>query len=298
MNARKITTACFIGGAIGTAIALCITPITLWKVLLGTLTGFAAGYTSYEFKEVWRNIPLAWETSTRGLSIGWENTIKWLKKPHPALYPLIGIFAILLYIMMPPTMKITENITAKIATLTVLLIAIGVVSLIIFLLLIALPMEKGELLLQCIIERDYSEKTEEKKKKDGYRILPITYRNVYRLVWAGYVVEWAKCVKVFKKIPTSLKAFAKFLLKAICFLIYGWEIPLVKFIWTLIQLVHSHERIWCGIHSAIGVVTACAIETMTNSQLILSILIGGVIGTTWGTLSYKIIKKFPKLSTA
>jgi len=189
MTVKKCFTAITIGGIIGAAVALCITPITLWKMLIGTLTGFAAGYTSYEFKEVWRNIPIAWKASTKGLSVGWENTIDWLKKPHPYLYSLIGIWVIPLYIAIPLTIRIGRHTEDKIIIGILTLILTGLASMIIFLIMLISPMGKGERSLKCILEEDhfYSKETIKKKEKEGYQILPATYRNAYKLVWLSLI---------------------------------------------------------------------------------------------------------------
>ena len=230
MTSKKYFIAITIGGIIGAAIALCIAPITLWKVLLGTLTGFAAVYMSYEFREVRRKAPIAWRKATEGLSIRWGRIYNWIKKPHPYLYPTIGIYIILLCIIMPLAIRTNENIIGKITASIIVPIEMAIVSLMIFVLLIEIPSNKGEPSLKYILEGYYNKEVVKKKEKEGYQVLPVTYRNTYRLTWAGYIEAGRKCVETSKKIPPTLKAFARFLLKTICFLIYGWEMPLAKFI--------------------------------------------------------------------
>ena len=57
---KKIGLACFIGGFLGSLVALLVAPTFWW---LGLVAGFATGYVSHEFRSVLRAIPTAWEVA-------------------------------------------------------------------------------------------------------------------------------------------------------------------------------------------------------------------------------------------
>src|SRR3989338_3926880 len=61
MNRRslKVFIACFLGGCIGSVVALEVSRYFWW---VGLLAGAGVGYLSYDFKEVARAIPLAWHS--------------------------------------------------------------------------------------------------------------------------------------------------------------------------------------------------------------------------------------------
>ena len=63
METKKIAKACFIGGAVCSAVAMLVNPAFWW---FGLLAGLAAGYLSYELREVREKIPLAWRKVKRG----------------------------------------------------------------------------------------------------------------------------------------------------------------------------------------------------------------------------------------
>jgi hypothetical protein len=292
----KIALACFIGGAIGTTVALLIPSIVLVKVIIGAITGFAAGYIGYEFKEVWTNIPIAWAKTTKELSIFGKKVVAWLKVPHPHTYPWIVSNIIINFLVILHIASKESDLANFIAGYLILSCGGFMFSWAIYLVAIMIPANEGEEILKCIIEDDYSETTAATKMGEGYTLLPLSYRNVYRIIGAGYL----SLSKKFRKwAPLKAKKCLKALGTIFFFCLFGWIVLSLKFFINLIKIIHSKERVLCGVWTAIGVIAACIIGVTTETSVLLLIPIGGIIGAFTGVLSYKLISvKLLKINIA
>lgn len=300
-DAHKIGITIFIGGLLGIAVAFYIAPITITKVLLGALTGFATGYIAYEFRTVLSKVPIAWAKAMKGK----DNVIGWFGKKHPYIYPIAAItiilsciFTLLSFIfIIEKTRTFGDNIVIF-GVLPSLFFTLSLsVSMVLYSIMIILPVEKGEKILRYIIEGQYSGENLQKKIDERYKVLPLTYGNVYRLAWASYKEGFRKIRKkapsIAKKCRKAIWAIFRF------FILLGWLVLLINFGCHLLKLIHSKERVLCGTYAAICVLVASYFAVKTDSPLILLAFMGATIGACLGVVAYKLISvKILKINTA
>jgi len=248
----KIGIACFIGGAVGTAVAIAGTPALWW---LGLLAGFCGGYISYEFREVLRAIPTACEYAKSG---SWT-TIKFVFGPHPLLHICLVPAAIL------PVVFLFSGMLAE-GKMVRAMVIFSVLGYLLSLAYVPTVMTWGARMLD---EMEYHGDNQFIFVTDHLK----TYRQAVRWLIAGIVLP-AKAVVTF---------------------IFLHAPPLiVRFAWKLVKLIHSDKRMLCGINAAIGVgvaFTMLVTPEMALYQLLVVIASGGLIGATFGMLSYEVVSK-------
>lgn len=298
----KVITACFTGGAIGTAIALLLAP---WLAWLGASAGFAAGYVAYEFRSVIAAVPRAWKKAAGDMS----NVHAWLSTPRPMLFPALVTFAAwtacwhTFYVCWPPEKPVQGWWVAG--------------------LVIALVMSIGGFVAACELMKIGCSarprlrqwvKTNPKRFKleteigannaDGGLFMVLIRERVYYGAEADsyyYNIDH----------PAGYKEPLLLLLRGLLICAYevarflGWRLwkgialgayrlarALLLAAWWTFRFVHSRERVLCGVDSALGTLAAAALfrnSDMGLADFAFAVLCGGLLGAAIGALNYRII---------
>lgn len=274
METKKITIGCFVGGVIGTIVALFCAPLFWW---LGMLAGFCVGYLCYDLKEVFVKIPTAGQYAVNEILPEAKEILTdffgWVKKPHPFLLVMVIFIFALWY---PAYLFLISNNVNDHTTSECLMVGLGFSGLIstIFVVALLFFVEMGCSSLKfgkkCyfffgnIIFGRIHEKTN--------KVELTTNREIYFLALRGILVTI--CV-IGKGIPIIIEFFGSFLRK-------------------LLKLIYSHKRILCGIDSAIGVFITYfifGIRATTLPEMVVTVICGGIIGAAIGVLNYELISK-------
>lgn len=287
-NTQKIGLACFVGGAICTAVALIASPHIWW---LGTLAGFAGGYLSYEFKEVLRAIPRAASAAWRGAGDTgvalWEGTAKcsravgsWLSLPHPFLESSIA-FSLPLTAVHLSLHPVKIGVTRTTSDKELVLLFVGlwglftIVSVVATYLLACLGSRIGD---KCfwrpfLDADDYRYDDDEQAEilqALEYVEKPLTRRNALRWTALGIWI------------------ILRFIV---------WTIVLrgtALFAWRLVKLIHSERRLLCAVDGAIGgTLAGLSLRGCASSpfELIAIVVFGGLLGATFGIANWEIVSK-------
>lgn len=296
METKKLQFGCFIGLPIGLLVAVLttwfLTPVFWW---IGIVAGLCAGYLCYDLKEVRAKAPLAWYLAKkRGACF-----LDWLKEPHPFFWPCLIVWGVIIYFLLQSIwwgsfLGVTEASVGSKVFMSIFMPFVISPTLVVYLLflpvfgLAIIGAKKKKTFWQP--SRFFSrEKVEEKMGKNYQEILP-TYRNIYGLVLVGLTCLIPIASKAIKKKATI---GLKIALTVLWVLFYKMWVLLPRFIWLLIKLIHSHERVICGMDCAVGVFTTYKLlgaKTETMPQLIGLLVFGALIGFTIGTIHAKIIK--------
>lgn len=305
METRKIAIACFIGGAICTAIALMVEPLFWW---LGLLAGFAAGYISYEFKEVPKAIPRAWHATKQeiidlflGLAKYWKKFREWNSKEQPHFYftlicvslPAMLLLHIILYVGFDIHYNNNVSFDLKfvsclfILMLTYLVLYAKIIILLIK--LVELLINKGS--MKKLDVDVYHRRRELFELNECITPDIINYNNL--LHWLGIGLMQTARVYIWWIIAVPV-AFCLAILKIALFIV--WTLPkfCAKYAWVFFKLIHSDKRLLCGIDSAIGGAMAYLLlsgQITTAPSRILIIAFGGMIGAALGAINYELIAK-------
>ncbi|MFC1615143.1 hypothetical protein ACFL22_01155 [Patescibacteria group bacterium] len=296
MEAKKIALACFIGGALCCAVALWFSPTYWW---LGLIAGFAAGYISYEFREVCQAVPTALRAAKRDGADVWEKRLvdvkNWLSKRHPFLYPaaivatpfyIWGVYKLSPYL----TSDLSERSGGLFAILSIVFLLGLIIAFIEVVLVVIAPFAITAFIGARIGEKCYwypflmSGSTTEKDLKElddkGLKRKPATYSNVLRWTIKGFGITilffvWTLWKKIFLCVWNVL-----------CFL--------SRFAKQFFILIHSDKRLLCAIDSAIGGAVSYAVffsSSMSLSEHFILVSFGGLIGAALGVLNWEIVSK-------
>jgi len=304
METRKIAVACCIGGLLCCAVALMFAPIYWW---FGLIAGFAGGYISYEFREVLKAVPVAarmafnksseiYKAMYNSVRNKFSNTRAWLNDgPHPFLFPacLIALPFVLISAHglssdMCLDRKNTDTTLGLLSTISVSALMIFIVcgSLIIVLslalLLVALLGARlRDKSYWLTFEGTYS--AEELAKK-GYREVPLNYKHAFKCVGlgVGIIVSFL----FWKMWPYIIIGIAV----AICAVLWTFG----RFLWYLVKLIHSKERVLCGVDGMLGgavsYIWLAPTATSFAGHLVL-VAFGGLLGAAFGVLNWEIVSK-------
>lgn len=295
MEAKKITIACFVGGVLFVVVALKCAPMFWW---LAFPAGLAGGYLSYEFREVWRAIPVAWRESCTWWSKADEKVRKWSfgKLDFPDyLYIKIAITLSLVVTILGPWFVVSVfdweftlayMIGSFAATfyffLLAFLIALPVFGLSFLFAFIGARIGEKCFWFPFVMLDNKSQESETKKllEEKGYRKEVLTGKNFFRWLAKGVGIT----IRFF--VWTGWKYLFMGIWILLCFLRrFGWE---------LFKRIHSKKRVLCAIDGTIGGAIAffCfASASLTFPQQILVVFFGGLLGAVIGVLNYKIVSK-------
>ncbi len=293
METRKIALACFIGGAICSAVALLFAPAFWW---LGLIAGFVGGYLAYDFREVLRAIPKAAHEVGRVIAEEWPGAKKWLAKPRPIIYPAVFLavaggtgFLVLArrYASDQIGLEFFAVIpSAVIATFT------GVT----FLGLIETGAEAEGCFWIPTRENVLGWANRRKYYSDmGYTEKPYTYANAYRWLVRGIGVVCLGVIKfLFRDMWRPVGEFFLNVLIYVGLFLLGCVYYPCLFGWKLFRLIHSHKRLLCAIDSAIGGAMSyllLARSTHTLGAQVALVIFGGLLGAGFGVLNWEVVSK-------
>lgn len=300
----KIARACFIGGAVCCGVALLVAPVFWW---LGLFAGFAGGYVAYEFRDVVGAARQAFRSAIRGTKIGvaaaptyivqlvtrrFAETLVWWKQPHPIFYPAAALVApFFLYGLYAFGGAVWEHVTHSTTgiVLAVFTITLGLGEAYFFLVMaVQLPIlifafigaRAGEHsywtpLMMAVTDEDRAKAVQSLTER-GYSPQPFTYGNVLRWTALG--------------IGITVKFFVWTVWKHLAIVIWQCVKVVGLFFWHLGKLIHSNERVLCGLDGTVGgaaVYLTFASPTMSPSQQVVLILCGGLVGAAVGIVHWK-----------
>jgi hypothetical protein len=262
MKIFEVGRACFIGGVTLCLVALLVAPAFWW---LGIVAGFASGYIAYEFREVFRAIPEAIEvTKTVGglfgeaLKMMFEDVIAWFRKQHPFIYPPL-LVAIPLGVFGFFSLHATGAAVIQYYPLSLLIAEVFLSFVWGAIIWVAFFMLLGLFVVMA----------------DGFDevgVEDVTYRVYVTLLITG----------------------ARNILRVVC---WGMWKRLAMVVWTLIRLIHSNERVLCGVDGTLGGLIALWAfwnYASTPTSFITTMFValcGGVIGTVLGIANWELISK-------
>jgi len=312
----RVAVACFIGGAVGTAIMVLILP-QIWYlgVLTGLAGGFLVGYTSFEFKKVLAAIPKAMLQAMRACratgngfvwlmdeifiklvpatigftSKAWRKFRKWAQEPRPffVIPCILGCSAWIgiAYFTGLGTTHFSEVFFLGPLAATEISVAFGIFT--VFLPLLGARVGEKVYWEPEVVPEGYSGKMEnfhEKKQYAGLTLMPLTYGNFFRWFFKG----------LFLLLYIPLRLFFKIILINGGKLLIAGVILLAKFSWTLFKLIHSQERLICGVDSALGVLAAYFLfvnGAHSIGEICAIILSGGLLGAVLGVVNFELVSK-------
>jgi len=324
----KIGLACFVGGAVCTAVALLVLPALWW---LGMLAGFAAGYLAYEFREVLQAVPKAARAARQGLFCGFSGFAEGLvfiknwfaKSEHPFFFGAIlcTLICSVIYMEFGPVLPINMGVNVLFFSVSIGA-ALAVFGFVMYLCLFYQPVWLGAYevekkfwsgsYLNNLSEYCYFYdndgyacfKKDRTKREEllcfGRTEAPLTYPNVGR--WFVKGVAFGLCF-LFWRIPVRLASlfYDPFLVTLFQMLrIFVLELPkfVYRFVRFLVLYIHSSKRLLCGVDGALGgsltALWALHQPELVASSLLLVVCCGGILGATLGVVNYRVVS--PRLA--
>lgn len=266
MEWRKIALACFVGGCVCTTVAIKFAPIFWW---LGLLSGFVAGYLSYEFKTVFWAIYDTIRVNIVGLIPIIAREKKRVKEfIFGDINPLLSWSPILMFISTFWFYCYLEMDRHTLPIAIIDYIVLIIMSLFMFVVIVCVTTTLllfGSEVKKCYWGANdtiFSEQDTWRNKENGFREIKLTYGKFFIFMFIGLI---ALCKKIF-------------------------------------ILIHSHQRVLCGIDGTLGGILA---YWLVNSMIlpmeskIVAIIFGGILGAGFGIVNYQVVsKKILKLETA
>ena len=292
---KKIALACFIGGVLCCAVALMFSPNFWW---LGLIAGAAGGYISYEFREVWKAIPIALRSARSSGAECRQELGKvclfvknWFSKPHPFGY--FGAILTVPYIIWTwqssaweQAMKYHDVCTRLVCVLMKASFMYGGSALVLCIVLIILAEIGVEIekkyFFEGLIEIGDGDRDAyvTDMQKIGFQEAPATYANVARWIGKGiFVVIKFFMWKFWKLLGLGLWAVIR---------------SVGLFLWFLFKLIHSEERVLCALDGTLGGALSYywfAPTATTLASQVLLCLFGGLLGAAFGIVNWEIVSK-------
>lgn len=268
---QKVGLACGFGALVGASIALQFQLLSWWLgLLIGAVTTGIVSYLSYEFKEVIKAIPKAWNA-----------VVNW--RPNKAAYKYkfitISAYTVGTFSFIALFVFIVNNGIVFIAALFgvlrgSLMEAFSDGVMIAFILGTALSAFILVISLTNMGINTYYESMEKQKIDDNLKDAKwiLIYLNPLSIIYTGLYclscVIWKHRVKI-----------ARFLLKVLIFPFTLLNI-LRKFAWTLFKLIHSDIRLLCLVDGIFGMIIGYYLQNP---------LIGAIFGAAFGMLNYRVV---------
>lgn len=258
MNSKsgRIFLACALGAFIGSLVALQFGAHRWWAGLIGFITGGFVGYLSYEFKKVRQAITGAWR-ATKGYWYGLveecrlsNSEVRWFF--WRAMSTLAGSVSGFILIAALMILSLEPGKRSGV-TVTILLVAVTALPIVSFILSVI----EASFILPSInrINRGVELDIQSNRRK----VLLFNPIVVY-LYWMPKGIIW--CLHRSPKATVMAVRFT------------------AKFLKQLFFLIHSEERLLCGVDAAIGAV----VGYMAGNALV-----GAAVGGVLGILNYEII---------
>ena len=273
MDRIKIFFACALGIFLGATIALQAANDSIWWIGIGMVAGGLTGYLAYEFETVLRAIPRAWHaaTSWRPDKFSWK-----MRALATATYASLSLsctmllgFSLLLssYIdgcTFYHVLTVRKNELSGAAIMT--MVVVGILPMVIGVFL-------GGLIWLMVIIQEALDNTD---RKLALGVLTFENPLAIFIYWPikGAVFFIRKSPLIISCSPTIARQF-----------IHGFTELLrlgIRFTKTLFLLIHSDERLFCGVVAAIGSGTGY----LYGDALVCAIA-GGLIGVIY----YELIPK-------
>ncbi len=245
----KVFLACAIGALVGSLIALQINGVFWW---MGLLAGGLTGYLSYEFSTVIRMIPRAWRMAT-----SWR--MNWAR-----LYsPLLSIARHILGIVMMAVTFASYSVFGAIFNIyswnDVSETFVAFASIFFFFMLVC---------FKPLI----TDVTMSSKEVVKYGVISLLCANPV------VVSVWFLPRFLFWVLPRGIFWVAVRTPKAIRII----AVVLARFVYYLFRLIHSEERLLCGVDAGIGTI----IGYISGNAFV-----GALAGGIFGVLNYEILSK-------
>lgn len=298
METKKIAVACFIGGALCSAVELMFAPVYYWW--FGLIAGMAGGYISYEFREVCKAIPIALCAVGRGSVNEWDSVIAeakaWLSKPHPFFYPaaiaITPLFVWATHHLCPHVTGLLKEGPLPIAIIFLLSFFVAVVmGFVILAWIVIVPFFTLAFIGARVGERCYWQPfvTIEEKSWEihiqelnnrKYSEKPLTYLNVLHWVIVGIII--------------TIRFFAWTLWKYLAIGAWATLCFFGRFAWHLFKLIHSKKRVLCAIDGTLGGAVSyiwLASSVMSFPEQVMLVIFGGLLGAAFGMANWEIVSK-------
>ncbi len=275
----EIARACFVGGATFCLVALLIAPAFWWA---GIVPGFAAGYLAYEFREVQRAIPRALADVSEVFAVVAVEIVEGFRefrsKPHPFGYPalLAGslLFCAAWYTSLTrhPLHGFAEWTLGLFIGLLFFGVFAAVAGALVYAALMLLAIAGAENWARVYWNRTMSVEVRDRLKKRGLKKDLLTYANAYR--WMLYGIFW---------------------------LMAGLAIMVPRKMWrfcvVFIRIIHSNERLLCGIDGMLGGLIALwtfwqyGPASASLGAVIFVVFCGGLMGAVLGIANWELVSK-------
>ncbi len=301
--------ACVIGGVVCVMVWLALPQY--WP--LAIVAGFAAGYISYEFRDVIRSVPIAARQTLYMVRKNAHPAADWLLKTRPLFHVTLVMWTLFWSWITPMAVyafalaKTAPNGDGGVTLGGLLMVALAGSFLIPYWLFSTatylgatltnrywrpMPFFYQELFV------DYSDYNKERRyaqlEEKGMSETRLTYLSAFRWLTIGLA---ALIIRTPIHISLFLYDAARFVLGGLVLLVYD----AFKFLFRLFRLIHSSKRVLCGISGVIGGAIACGLfyrPGMTIFQQALLIATGGLIAMAVGIVLYKLLELFLARETA
>ncbi len=248
----KVFFVCALGALIGSFIGLQATH-SWWGAVIAGIAGFCIGYPAWDFKQIKCSAPIAWNRAT-----AWRPNTQWWEVFAKQTIVLMGVattasigavlFIILLAVLPPHSHHLQKipfllgaNVAAGFGAFIGLLLSFGV-----------------------------TDSTEEMERKLNRNMESLQYVcNPFKVyLWTIPKYMYIGYFWLMWQVPKGIKLFCKAV--SIGF----------TFAWHLFKLIHSEERLLCGVDAAIGAM----IGFYWNNAIV-----GAIVGGLWGVLNFEIL---------
>lgn len=250
----RISIACFLGGGIGTLVAI---SVATWLWWVGLLVGAFVGYVAYEFRQVVQAVQQAWQVV---YSTDWRKAVAWLRGSYTFLLTLVVFLLssmvwpiVILHVSGP--LKDGLHVVVWLTSATVVSAFVG---------FFGWTAVVGLVELKPLGWVKFSDNL-----KDSWFILftsPIGMWVIMPILLVGEVLFLAGWTMWYLISRTP------------------------KFVWIVFRQIHSDIRLLCGVDAAIGAAIGYHFQLMFMVPL-LAVLVGGVVGAVVGVLNFELVSK-------
>ena len=316
-TSKKIALGCFIAGFVFVILVLLLPEGLIFKAL-AAFAGLSMGFLCYDLNDVKEKIPVAWMASKRRYErasgiVG--RIVDWFRIPHPfaylfLVYWIIGAgltFNLFVYQGHNPPQSMGSLIGDLFMDGLISFLAGILVSMITGIIFTKWAHE-GAKIKKCFWSSDdeffdinFRPDEKENMLEEGFLELPVSYKLIYSLIWAGFYASVSELLSKTKEMfCNACKAVWKAICATVWFVFWGWISLLIGFSVKLYKLIHSGERALCAVDGIIGglivlvVLHYNPVENISGLQIALTGICGGLCGALFGLFDY--YKIYPAVS--